>query len=188
MIGIYMNKTNIPTNWQKADAVTLKRIEWLHPNLREEVKSIYLNEVIPALSGSASCRFTYTLRTFAEQKQLYTQGRTTLFDSQGKRLGIVTNAKPGESFHNYGFAFDFVLLSGKAAVWDIVKDFDNDGIADWMEIVNIYKKHGYTWGGDFKSIKDYPHLEKTFGLTWKDCFKLYTLGQKDTDGYIILPT
>ena len=36
------------------DNVTLKKIELLHPDLREEVKQIYVNQVIPALKGKRS--------------------------------------------------------------------------------------------------------------------------------------
>jgi len=36
-----------------------------------------------------------------------------------------------------------------------------------MEVVNILKSHGWVWGGDWKSFKDAPHFEKTFGHTWK---------------------
>jgi len=49
------------------------------------------------------------LRTSSEQEALYAQGRTT----PGH---IVTNAKAGESMHNYGLAVDVVpYLSGLAA-------------------------------------------------------------------------
>jgi peptidoglycan L-alanyl-D-glutamate endopeptidase CwlK len=109
-----------------------------------------------------TCRFAYTLRTIKEQNDLYALGRTKLFDANGKRLGIVTNAKGGQSYHNYGLAFDIVLLTKNGASWDIITDFDGDGISDWKEIVNIFKKHGYVWGGDWK-FKDAPHFEKSFG-------------------------
>ena len=92
------------------DQVTLQRIQQLHPNVRAEVSSIYSNEIVPALSGRAICRFAYTLRTFDEQNALYAQGRTKLFDASGKRLGVVTKAKGGQSIHQYGIAFDIVLL------------------------------------------------------------------------------
>jgi len=157
-----------------SDKPTLDRIELLHPAVREEVKNMYLNEIIPALSGKAICRFAYTLRTFAEQDGLYAQGRTKLFDEKGKRLGIVTKAKGGQSIHNFGLALDIVLLKdtnndGKfeSASWETNVDFDKDGKADWMEVVNILKKNGWIWGGDWKSFKDAPHFEKTFGHTWK---------------------
>ena len=156
------------------DKVTLDRIELLHPDIRDEVKDIYENEIVPALTGKAICRFAYTLRTFAEQDALYAQGRTKLYDSNGKKLGIVTNAKGGQSIHNYGLAIDIVLLKdtnddGKfeSASWEMNVDFDKDGKSDWMEIVDIFKNNGWSWGGDWKSFKDYPHFEKT-GYAWRD--------------------
>ncbi|SVE43245.1 uncharacterized protein METZ01_LOCUS496099, partial [marine metagenome] len=42
----------------------------------------------------------HTLRTYAEQDDLYEQGRT----EPGK---IVTNARGGKSWHNFGLAIDF---------------------------------------------------------------------------------
>jgi peptidoglycan L-alanyl-D-glutamate endopeptidase CwlK len=152
------------------DNITLQRIDTLHPLIREEVRGIYLNEVVPALSN-ATCRFAYCIRTFKEQDDLYSLGRTKLFDAAGKRLGIVTKAKGGQSIHNYGLAFDIVLLYNNAASWDTIKDYDKDNKPDWMEVVNIFKKHGYTWGGDWK-FKDAPHFEKT-GYDWRSLLAKY---------------
>jgi peptidoglycan L-alanyl-D-glutamate endopeptidase CwlK len=153
------------------DNITLQRIELLHPAIRNEVRTIYINEVVPALT-KVTCRFAYTLRTFAEQDALYAQGRTRLHDAQGRRLGIVTKAKGGQSIHNYGLAFDIVLLvdndnngTRESASWDTVRDFDKDGRADWMEVVDIFKKYNYTWGGDWK-FRDAPHFEKK-GYDWR---------------------
>ena len=42
------------------DQITLKRIELLHPKLRLETKDLYLNKIVPALTGRAMCRFAYT--------------------------------------------------------------------------------------------------------------------------------
>ena len=147
------------------DKITLTRIEQLHPKIKDEVKNIYLNEIVTQL-GSTTCRFAYTLRTLQEQKDLYALGRTKLFDATGHRLGIVTNANAGQSIHNYGLAFDIVLIANNNASWDTVKDFDGDGKSDWMEVVTIFKNHGYVWGGDWK-FKDAPHFEKTFGHDWQ---------------------
>lgn len=170
------------------DKITLNRIKLLHPKVRKEVEDIYLNEVVPALEGRAYCRFAYTLRTFKEQDALYTQGRTRLFDSNGKRLGKVTNAKGGQSIHNYGLAFDIVLLldEGKSASWDTVKDFDGDGKSDWMEVIDIFKRHGWEWGGDWKSFKDRPHMEKNFGMGWREMLALHRVGKVDKEGYILI--
>ena len=169
------------------DQITLKRIELLHPRLRLETKDLYLNKIVPALTGRAMCRFAYTLRTFQEQDELYAQGRTKMFDNSGNRLGIVTKAKGGQSIHNYGLALDIVLIiDGKTASWDIKKDFDADQKSDWMEVVNIFKNAGWSWGGDWESFKDYPHFEKTFGLTWRNCLDKYYADLLDNNGYIIL--
>lgn len=155
------------------DKVTLDRIKLMHPKIRTEVEHIYRAQIIPALSGNAMCRFAYTLRTFKEQDALYAQGRTQLFDAKGKRLGIVTNAKGGQSIHNYGLALDIVLIvDGKVASWDTKKDYDRDGVSDWNEIVRIFKANGWTWGGDWK-FYDAPHFEKPFGHTWKTLLAKY---------------
>jgi peptidoglycan L-alanyl-D-glutamate endopeptidase CwlK len=155
------------------DKITLNRIQQLHPKVKNEVEHIYRSQIVPALTGRAICRFAYTLRTFAEQDALFAQGRTKLFDNNGKRLGIVTKAKGGQSIHNYGLALDIVLLADndnnntfESASWNEVKDFDKDGKADWMEVVNILKSNGWEWGGNWK-FKDSPHFQKDFGYTWK---------------------
>jgi len=54
---------------------------------------------------------TSTYRDNASQEELYAQGRTR----PGK---IVTNAKPGESWHNYRCAIDVVPLVNGKPNWD----------------------------------------------------------------------
>ena len=159
----------------------------MHPKLVLETRKIYSN-IVQALKGRAICRFAYTLRTNAEQDALYAQGRTKLYDANGKRLGIVTNAKGGQSYHNYGLALDIVLLKDtngdgtfETASWETNVDFDNDGAPDWMEVVKIFKSYGWNWGGDWK-FKDSPHFEKTFGYS----IKQLQACKKDVSGYVII--
>lgn len=140
------------------DKVTLARIETAHPVLRDELRGIYA-EIDAALTGRAKCRFTHVLRTYAEQNALYAQGRTT----PGPR---VTNARGGYSYHNFGLAVDFCLIiDGRQASWDVKRDWDDDLESDWMEVVSIFKAHGWEWGGDWKSFIDMPHFQKVFGKT-----------------------
>jgi peptidoglycan L-alanyl-D-glutamate endopeptidase CwlK len=115
-------------------------------------------------------RYTFGLRTFAEQDALYAQGRT-------RPGNIVTNAKAGHSNHNYGLALDFVLIKGG---YDMKADDDHDGIADWLEVVAIAKLFGFEWGGDWITFKDNPHIEMTFGLSIKDLLA----GKRPTDKQI----
>ncbi len=140
------------------DKPTLDRIQLLHPKLREEAMQIYL-EICDALKGKAMCRFTYTLRTFAEQD--------ALFNAKPQ----VTKARGGQSYHNYGAAIDIVLIVDKdgdgkfeTASWDVKSDFDGDGKSDWMEVVAIFKRYGWEWGGDWK-FYDAPHFQKTLGYS-----------------------
>lgn len=160
----------------------------LHPKVRQEVQAAVEHINAKILGKGSRLRLAYTLRTVQEQEQLYAQGRTVLFDKAGKRLGIVTNCKGGQSIHNYGLAFDIVLLTDvdgdgnfETAVWDTKKDLDKDGRADWMEVVEYFKALGWTWGGDWASFRDYPHFEKTYGFTWKMLLSYFKLGKTFTE-------
>lgn len=142
------------------DTITQQRIMQLHPSVRVEVANI-INECNAALTGRAKIRITQGLRTFAEQDALYAQGRT----KPGKK---VTNAKGGQSVHNYGFAVDICLIiDGKEASWDIKKDWDGDKVSDWDECVKVFAKHGWSWGGNWASFKDFPHFEKIGFNNWR---------------------
>ena len=157
------------------DAITLERIKLLHPKLRDEVMEIY-DEISNALLGKSMCRFTYTLRTFAEQDAIYAQGRT-------KPGAIVSNARAGLSYHNYGMAVDIVLLINGKASWDTVKDFDGDGKADWQEVVTIFKQYGWECGIDWK-FRDAPHFQKTLGYSVRQLLALHQAGKVDEHGFV----
>lgn len=103
---------------------------------------------------------TQGLRTIAEQDALYAQGRT-------KPGSIVTNAKGGYSYHNFGLAVDFALLlpNGSSVSWDMNRDYNGNNIKDWIEVVEEAEKLGFEWGGDWITFKDYPHFQMVFGLT-----------------------
>jgi peptidoglycan L-alanyl-D-glutamate endopeptidase CwlK len=163
------------------DKITEKRIELLHPNVREEVKEMY-KEICSRLTKNVICRFAYTLRSFKEQNDLYAKGRTL----PGK---IVTYAKGGQSYHNYGLAIDIVFLIDKdgngtyeTATWDFDKDYDNDGVSDFEEVDYVFGLYG--WKGLYKANGkrwDFPHFQKTFGLSIQQLQQLPVL-----NGYPIL--
>ena len=155
------------------DKITIDRIGTLHPKIRKQVLDAYTHVNNRLLGKGVRLRFAHTTRTIEEQNELFAQGRTKLFDKKGRRLGIVTKARGGQSIHNYHLAFDIVLLLDRnndgvfeSASWDTVLDFDKDGIADLTEVVNYFKSIGFVWGGDWK-FKDIPHFEMTFGHTWR---------------------
>lgn len=158
------------------DKVTLNRINKAHPKIREQLREDYLYCNNKLLGKGVRLRFAWVYRTDEEQNKLY------------YKKPKVTNAKGGQSIHNYGLAFDIVLLYDKnldgkfeEASWDMVRDGDNDGKSDWYEVINFFKSRGYEWGGDWQRFKDYPHFQKSFGYNWRDLKKMIKEGNTITD-------
>ncbi len=52
-------------------------------------------------------------------------------------------------------------------------DMDKNGKLDWQEVVNAFIAKGFEWGGNWRTFKDYPHCQKTFGKKWQDLSVLY---------------
>lgn len=83
----------------------------------------------------------------SEQEKIYAQGRTL-------PGGIVSDAKPGDSYHNWALAFDAVPVAYKALPnWNPTGPY-------WERIGAIGKNLGLTWGGDW-SKPDKPHFQLT---------------------------
>lgn len=103
-------------------------------------------------------RITEGRRTFERQNYLWSLGRTIksyIGVTSKKPLGdTVTDAKAGESYHNYGVAFDIVFI----------KEGYN---GNWARVAEIAKGLGFGWGGDFPK-QDKPHMQLTLGFKLKD--------------------
>ena len=139
------------------DLITISRIKTAHPKLRDELEKDYI-ECNNKLPKGVRLRFSSVYRSVEEQNQLFA------------KRPKVTNARGGQSIHQSGLAFDIVIL----------KDKDNNGTFEsasfdidehWMNVVKFFKSKGWVWGGDWKSFKDGPHFEKTFGHTWQTLAK-----------------
>lgn len=88
-------------------------------------------------------------RSCAEQDALYAQGRT-------KPGNIVTNAKCGQSLHNYGVAFDVAFKSATPYV------------GNWEKIGKIGESLGLEWGNRWENFPDKPHFQLMLGYTLSD--------------------
>ena len=100
---------------------------------------------------------TSTYRDSESQNALYAQGRT----APGKK---VTNAKAGQSWHNWRCAVDIVPLRNGKPVWST----SGTDWEIWEAVGNIGKESGLEWAGEWKSFKEYAHFQYTGGLTLAD--------------------
>lgn len=93
-------------------------------------------------------RVAQGLRTYAEQQALYEQGRET-------PGAIVTNAPGGYSNHNFGCAVDcYPFMDGQTGAINFSSESAEFGL-----MVQTLKAQGLMWGGDWQSLKDYPHFQ-----------------------------
>lgn len=89
---------------------------------------------------------TCTLRTLAEQDQLYAQGRTI----PGMR---VTQARAGQSAHNYGLALDVVPMINGKPDWT-----GTDAI--WQKVGSLGQLAGLEWfGAPGTPYLEYAHFQ-----------------------------
>lgn len=108
---------------------------------------------------------TSTYRDFAAQAELYARGRT----APGRK---VTNARPGQSWHNWRRAFDIVPLRYGKPVWGTS---GADGRL-WQTIGEIGESCGLEWAGRWTRFREYPHFQLTEGLTLAGLMREYPGG------------
>jgi hypothetical protein len=140
----------------------LERLDGLQPDARARARKAFAAAADEGVDVLVVCG----LRTYAEQTKLYAQGRT----APGS---IVTKAKAGQSYHNFGLAFDFAVVKGGRAVWD-------ETHPDWRRFVAICKDAGFAWGGDWRTFKDYPHLQVPDAPTLADLRRSFPRGWQGT--------
>lgn len=146
------------------DPYSEPRLALLHPKVRDTFRDF----IDKAESGlKLQIRIVQGLRTFAEQDALYAQGRTTAGS-------IVTNAKGGESYHNYGLAIDVAPIDNGEPNWAY----------NWANIVALMPE-GIVSGTSFK-MRDKDHFEISFGHSVHDLLDLYNSGKVDAQGYVLL--
>lgn len=112
----------------------------LYPNLQAKVQVLIEN----AHKKGLDVWIVQGMRTIEQQNELYAQGRT-----KGKKGKTVTNAKGGESYHNYGLAVD-VVFHGSEPYGES---------HNWKALGEAGKEAGLEWGGGWKSFPDRPHFQ-----------------------------
>ncbi|MBN2060456.1 MAG: M15 family metallopeptidase [Deltaproteobacteria bacterium] len=153
-----------------------RRLEDLVEEMREKAEDIQKSCME---KGGFDLLIYCTLRSPEEQARLYRQSRSrqeidrkikTLhsrgFDFLGQVLEDVgpchgpkvTNAGPGESWHNYGRAFDAVPLVGGKPAWDYRKSRSL-----WDTYGEVVRQAGLYWAGDWTRFREYPHAQLMSG-------------------------
>lgn len=133
--------------------INSRSLDDLHP----KVKTLALQFINLCHDQNIDILITSTYRDNESQDALYAQGRS----KPGKK---VTNARAGQSWHNYRLAFDVVPLINGKPVWGTTGE---DAFL-WQTIGKLGKSVGLEWAGDWKTFKEYPHFQFTNGLTLKD--------------------
>ncbi len=95
------------------------------------------------------------LRSWQQQAALYAQGRT-------KPGAIVTKARPGSSWHNYGLAIDLGLFANGKYL-DSADPKRADRI--YKELGTLAATMGIEWVGTWKTFTESPHFQNRFGMT-----------------------
>lgn len=128
-------------------------INLLHPTLRSKAEEL----IQRAAAVGINLIISQTLRSKAEQDEIYAQGRT----QTGK---VVSNAPYPQSLHNWGVAFDIAIIGADGKVtWDVT----------WFKKVGpIGEALGLVWGGRWSKFPDYPHFELP-NYSWSSLNKLY---------------
>ena len=121
----------------------------LHPTVAAKARA----HIAACAAEGIDLLVTCTYRDPAEQARLYAQGRTT----PGK---IVTNARPGQSFHEYRVAYDFVPMRAGKPVWGTSGE---DGKL-WQRVGELAEAQGLEWAGRWPRFKEMAHAQFTGGL------------------------
>jgi peptidoglycan L-alanyl-D-glutamate endopeptidase CwlK len=162
-----------------------RRLEDLTPAVQEMAKQHILRCADAGIELLIYC----TLRDSQEQARLYRQSRTKeqvqkkidqlitrgfpalakiLKDIGPQKSGPkVTNAGPGESFHQYSMAYDCVPVVQGKPVWSSA----GEGAALWDKVGKAGKKCGLEWAGDWTSFREFPHFQFTGGREIEDVMK-----------------
>ena len=119
------------------------RSEGVIATLLPEVQPYARALVTKAGANGITIKVISGLRTYAEQDDLYAQGRT-------KPGNIVTNARGGYSNHNFGIAFDVGVFEGSSYL---------DESPKYKAVGVLGKDLGLEWGGNWKTIQDEPHFQ-----------------------------
>lgn len=135
-----------------------QRLSTVHPELAKRARIIAAR----LAQKGIVVEVTQGLRSYAEQNELFKIGRTIRTNERP-----VTNARAGQSFHNFGMAVDFVITENGKPNWNAPR-------AQWLQIAEAAEALGLESGARWKFV-DLPHVQ-LHGLSVAQCRALYERG------------
>ena len=150
--GIYGDKTNDAERAFDVRSTEIAEIEGVFdPRTEQNIRSLRTDAQVLARRSIANlrargidARVISGTRSYAEQNTLFRQGR---FGNPGP---IVTRARGGQSWHNFGLAWDIgIFESGRYLTDD----------QPYRSASSIGKIDGLEWGGDWRGFPDFPHYQ-----------------------------
>lgn len=117
--------------------------------LLEHVRPYAKALLFKAAEQGISIKIISGTRTFAEQDALWQKGRSQ-DGSVVDPSQVVTNARGGESNHNYGIAFDIGVFQGGNY---LTRE------SPYLAIGALGQELGLEWGGDWKTFRDISHFQ-----------------------------
>jgi peptidoglycan L-alanyl-D-glutamate endopeptidase CwlK len=120
--------------------INSRKVEDLHPHVAKLCRQ-FISECKKQLG--VEILITSTYRNMESQAALYAMGRT-------KPGRIVTYAKPGQSWHNFRLAFDWVPIINGKAIWNdarLLTKCRDIGIKLGLEGLDFEKVHLQARGG-----------------------------------------
>ena len=149
-----------------------EKIKTLHPEIRNATSSMLTN----LKKDNVNVEISLATRTYEEQDRLYSKGR----NEKGEIIDeskVVTYAKGGQSYHNFGLAFDVEVYNENGT-----KNWNKQSEA-WQKVINEGKKQGFLAGAEWNDFPDLPHFENSFGNT-QSALRYNIQNNKMKDGYV----
>ena len=120
-----------------------KNLATLRPKAQPHFRALLRTLKTYATSKGLEAKIISANRAWAEQDALFAKGRTT----EGPK---VTNARGGQSNHNYQIAVDIGLFENDKYLPESVH---------YKKMGPLGEALGLEWGGSWKTIKDEPHYQ-----------------------------
>ena len=127
--------------------------------------------------GGIDARIISGTRSYSEQDALFKKGR---FGNAGPR---VTNARGGQSNHNFGIAWDIGIFDAKGRYLDDSPLYGKAGRIVLAAMgppkggTHSANSHSIEWGGEWKSFPDVSHYQLRTGLALAEIRRKFEAGE-----------